>query len=134
MSPVSHLNPESLPHNPAFTHAVRVDPPASTIYVGGQNGVGADGAIVEGGMGAQSAQAFANLETVLAAAGASLEHVVKWTMFCVAGHPLEEGVAAFAEAWGRRPDPPAISVVVVAGLANPAFLVEIEAVAVLPSV
>jgi enamine deaminase RidA (YjgF/YER057c/UK114 family) len=53
-------------------------------------------------------------------------------MFCVAGHPLEEGVAAFAEAWGRRPDPPAISVVIVAGLANPAFLVEIEAVAVLP--
>ena len=58
--------------------------------------------------------------------------VVKWTMFCVAGHPLEEGVAAFAEAWGRRPDPPAISAVIVAGLANPAFLVEIEAVAVLP--
>jgi enamine deaminase RidA (YjgF/YER057c/UK114 family) len=132
MPPVSHLNPESLPHNPAFTYAVRVDPPASTIYVGGQNGVGAGGAVVEGGLGAQSAQAFANLETVLAAAGASLEHVVKWTMFCVAGHPLEEGVAAFAEAWGRRPDPPAISVVIVAGLANPAFLVEIEAVAVLP--
>jgi enamine deaminase RidA (YjgF/YER057c/UK114 family) len=132
MSPVSHLNPESLPRNPAFTYAVRVDPPVSTIYVGGQNGVGADGAVVEGGLGAQSAQAFANLETVLAEAGASLEHVVKWTMFCVAGHPLEEGVAAFAEAWGRRPDPPAISVVIVAGLANPAFLVEIEAVAVLP--
>jgi 2-iminobutanoate/2-iminopropanoate deaminase len=50
---------------------VRVDPPASTIYVGGQNGVGADGAIVEGGLGAQSARAFANLETVLAEAGAS---------------------------------------------------------------
>jgi enamine deaminase RidA (YjgF/YER057c/UK114 family) len=132
MSPVSHLNPESLPHNPAFTHAVRVDPPASTIYVGGQNGVAADGAVVEGGIGPQSAQAFANLETVLAEAGAALEHVVKWTMFCVPGHPLEEGVAAFAEAWGRRPDPPAISVVIVAGLANPAFLVEIEAVAVLP--
>ena len=133
MSPVSHLNPETLPHNPAFTYAVRVDPPASTIYVGGQNGVGHDGAVVEGGLGAQSAQAFANLETVLAEAGASLEHVVKWTMFCVAGHPLEEGVAAFAEAWGRRPDPPAISVVIVAGLANPGFLVEIEAVAVLPN-
>jgi hypothetical protein len=57
MPPVSHLNPETLPHNPAFTYAVRVDPPASTIYVGGQNGVGADGAVVEGGLGAQSAQA-----------------------------------------------------------------------------
>jgi enamine deaminase RidA (YjgF/YER057c/UK114 family) len=133
MSPVVHLNPEGLPHNPAFTYAVRVDPPTSTIYVGGQNGIAGDGAIVEGGLGAQSEQAFENLRTVLAEAGASLEHVVKWTMFCVAGHPLEEGVAAFQNAWGRRPNPPALSVVIVAGLANPAFLVEIEAVAVVPS-
>jgi enamine deaminase RidA (YjgF/YER057c/UK114 family) len=54
-------------------------------------------------------------------------------MFCVAGDPLEEGVAAFAKAWGRGPDPPAISVVIVAGLANPAFLVEIDAIAVVAS-
>jgi enamine deaminase RidA (YjgF/YER057c/UK114 family) len=39
------------------------------------------------------------------------------------------GFAAFREAWGDGGDPPAISVHIVSGLANPQFLVEIDAVA-----
>ena len=44
---------------------------------------------------------------------------------------LGPGFGAFRQAWGERPDPPAITVQVVAGLANPRFLVEVEAVAAL---
>jgi enamine deaminase RidA (YjgF/YER057c/UK114 family) len=65
-------------------------------------------------------------------AGASLEHIVKWTVFVVDGASLQEAVAAFQEAWGSRPNPPAISVAIVAALANPQFLLEIEAIAVVP--
>jgi enamine deaminase RidA (YjgF/YER057c/UK114 family) len=51
--------------------------PASTIYGGGQNGIGSDGTIVEGSLGAQSEQAFENLRTVLAESGASPEDVAR---------------------------------------------------------
>jgi enamine deaminase RidA (YjgF/YER057c/UK114 family) len=50
----------------------------------------------------------------------------------VAGQPLAEAIGAFGKAWGRRPNPPAITVAVVAGLANPRFLVELEATAFVP--
>ena len=132
MSPITHLNPEALPANPAFSYAVRVDGGADTLYIGGQNGVRPDGTIAEG-IGAQAEQALENLQTVLESAGASLEHIVKWTVLAVQGQPLDEGIAAFRKAWGNRPNPPAISVAVVAGLANPQFLVEIEAIAAVPS-
>ena len=42
-----------------------------------------------------------------------------------------EGFAAFREAWRDAADPPAISVYIVSGLANPQFLVEIDAIAVI---
>ncbi|AET63551.1 hypothetical protein Mhar_0160 [Methanothrix harundinacea 6Ac] len=48
----------------------------------------------------------------------------------VAGQPLQPGFEAFMRAWGRRPNPPAITMAFVSGLARPEYLVEIDAVAV----
>jgi enamine deaminase RidA (YjgF/YER057c/UK114 family) len=130
---VQHLNPPALHTNPAFTQVVVVSGPARTIYVSGQNAVDAAGTIVgEGDIVAQTRQSFANLEAALAAAGAGLEHIVRWTISVVQGQPIGPGFAIFQEVWGRRPNPPAIVVLVVVGLANPAFLVEIDAIAVVP--
>ncbi len=130
---VQHLNPEGLSRNPAFTQVVTVSGPARMVYVGGQNAVTADGQIVgEGDVGAQAAQVFRNLQTALAAAGAGLEHVIHWKIYIVQGQPLAPGLAEFQKAWGRRPNPPAITGVFVAALANPAFLVELEAIAAVP--
>jgi enamine deaminase RidA (YjgF/YER057c/UK114 family) len=69
---------------------------------------------------------------VLAAAGASIEQVIKWNIYVVHGQPLQPGFEVFQRVWGRRPNPPAITMVYVAGLANPDFLVELDAVAVVP--
>jgi enamine deaminase RidA (YjgF/YER057c/UK114 family) len=129
MSTAIRINPEPLPSNPAFSQVVRVAAGSDTIYVGGQNGVGPGGALVGPGMAEQARQALANLRTCLEAAGADLTDVVKWTVLCVQGAPLLEGFAAFGEAWPRDAPPPAITVAVVAGLAVPGALVEIEAVA-----
>jgi enamine deaminase RidA (YjgF/YER057c/UK114 family) len=130
---VQHLNPPALHANPAFTQAIAITGPAKTIYVGGQNAVDPSGQIVGAGdIAAQTRQIFANLEAALGAAGAGLEHVVQWTIYVVQGQPIEAGFAVFQEVWGRRPNPPTISVLVVAGLANPAFLAEISAIAVVP--
>jgi enamine deaminase RidA (YjgF/YER057c/UK114 family) len=133
MTTVTHINPESMHRNPAFTWAVRVPAGADTIYVGGQNGVGPDGVVVGPGIGEQTRQAFANLRACLEAAGAQLTDVVKWTIICVEGTDMQEGYAAFGEIWPRDAAPPAITFAFVAGLAVPGAVVEIEAVAAVPA-
>ncbi len=133
MSPVEHLNPEGMHHNPAFSQAVVVTGPHRTIYVGGQYAVDVHGEIVgPGDIGVQTRQALANLQRALAAGGADLEHIVRWHVSVVQGQPLEPGFEAFQEAWGDRPHTPAITMAYVAGLAHPDFLVEIDAIAVVP--
>jgi enamine deaminase RidA (YjgF/YER057c/UK114 family) len=75
-------------------------------------------------------QTLRSVEAALAAAGATVADVVRWTVAIVDGQPLRESFAAFGAARGAAADPPAISVHVVSGLANPRFLVEIDAIAV----
>jgi enamine deaminase RidA (YjgF/YER057c/UK114 family) len=126
---VRHINPEGLHRSPAFSQAVVVEQPAKTIYIGGQNGVDADGKLVGPSVGEQTRQAFRNLATILQSEGASLANIVHWTIAVVDGQSFEDGVAAFQEVWDPADPPPAITVHVVAGL-NPGYLVEIDAVAV----
>lgn len=123
-----HLNPEGLHRNPAFSQAVVVEQPAKTIYIGGQNGVDADGKVVGPTVGEQTTQALRNLATILESEGASLANIVHWRIAVVEGHAFDDGFAAFQQAWNRNDPPPAITVHVVAGL-GPGFLVEIDAVA-----
>jgi enamine deaminase RidA (YjgF/YER057c/UK114 family) len=126
---VRHINPEGLHRSPAFSQAVVVEQPTKTIYIGGQNGVDADGKVVGPTLGEQARQAFRNLATILESEGASLANIVHWRIAVVEGHAFDEGVAAFQEVWNPADPPPAITVHVVAGL-NPGCLVEIDAVAI----
>ncbi len=133
MSQIQHLNPPGLPRNPAFTQAVAVSGRHRTIYVGGQDAVDASGNIVgKGDLRAQTEQVFHNMKLVLAAAGAGLEHVVKWTLYVVQGQPLQPGFEAYMKEWAGRPNPPTITMAFVAQLARPEFLVEMDAIAVVP--
>jgi enamine deaminase RidA (YjgF/YER057c/UK114 family) len=130
---VHHLNPDRLHRNPAYSQAVVVTGNVSTVYIGGQNAVDASGNVIgRGDLAAQTEQVLENVRVALAAVGASLEHVVKWSVFVVLGQSILRGFEEFQRAWGKRPNPPAVTVVVVAGLANPEFLVEIDAIAVVP--
>jgi enamine deaminase RidA (YjgF/YER057c/UK114 family) len=125
-----HLNPDTLPRHPAFTQAIVVSRPSATIYVSGQNAVTPGGEVVGETLGEQTVQALTNVEAALTAADASLADVVRWTIAVVDGQSIEEGFAAFAERYGAISRPPTISVHVVAGLADPRYLVEIDAIAV----
>ena len=130
---VEHLNPEGLNRNPAFTNVVVVSGPVRTIYVGGQDAVTAEGKVVgKGDLAAQTEQVLVNLQTALAAAGAGPEHVIKWNLLVVDGQSIEQGYAAFQRVWGNRPNPPLITAAFVSALANPDFLVEMDAIAVVP--
>ncbi|MEV0397987.1 RidA family protein [Polymorphospora rubra] len=125
---VRHINPAGLHRSPAFSQAVVVEQPAKTIYIGGQNGVDAEGRVVGPTVGEQARQALHNLATILESEGASLANIVHWTIAVVDGHAFDEGFAAFQQMWDPTDPPPAITVHVVAGL-GPGFLVEIDAVA-----
>jgi enamine deaminase RidA (YjgF/YER057c/UK114 family) len=126
---VRHINPAGTHRNPTFSQAVVVEQPAKTIYVGGQNGVDADGKVVGPTVGEQVDQALRNLSTILESEGASLANIVYWSIAVLDGHSFDEGAAAFRQAWNPADPPPAITVSAVAGL-GPGFLVEISAVAV----
>ena len=73
-----------------------------------------------------------NLQTALAASGATFQNLVKLTIYMVQGQNLYNGFKVSQNFLGTLANPPAISVVIVTGLANPDFLVEVEATAFTP--
>ena len=130
---VQYMNPDTLNKNPAFTNVIIVSGSAKTLYVGGQNAVDAAGNIIgKGDFKAQTEQVLSNIQAALSAGGARPEHVIKWNLYVVQGQPLHAGFEVFQRVWGRQPNPPAITMAFVAGLANPDFLVEMDAIAVVP--
>jgi enamine deaminase RidA (YjgF/YER057c/UK114 family) len=131
---VEFLNPAGLNRNPAFSNVAIVSGPVRTIYVGGQDAIDAEGRVVGvGDLAAQTEQVLRNLRTALAAAGAGPEHVIKWNVLVVEGQDFGVGFAAFQRVWGIPQNPPVITAAVVKGLAHPDFLVEMDAIAVVPA-
>jgi enamine deaminase RidA (YjgF/YER057c/UK114 family) len=129
MAAIQRIRPEGLVSSPAFSHVAVVPPGATTIYVGGQNAVDADGALVgQGDVAAQSTRALQNAKTALAAAGATLADVVQWTVLFVDGVDVAAGYGAVAAELASE-EPPLVTAALVAGLGVPGALVEIGAVA-----
>lgn len=122
------INPTELHVNPAFAQGV-IAASGLTLYVGGQNGVDARGALADG-LEAQTAQAMRNVLTVLEAAGTGPRHVARLTVHLVDGNDPRAAFAAVGPVWGNHPT--AITVLIVAGLARPGALVEIDAIAAVP--
>jgi len=117
---------------PAAQYSHVVSATGRLVAVSGQLALAEDGALVgPGDPGAQARQVFENLRRCLAAAGAGFEHVVKLTYFVtdMAHMPAIRTARA-----AHIPDDrlPAASAVRVAGLVAPEFLMEIEALAVVP--
>ncbi len=128
-----YLNPEALFKPRGFTHVITVSGPHKTIYVGAQDSVDEKGETVgRGRLRKQTEQILGNIEKALDAAGAKLENIVKWSVYIVQGQNPQDGFEVFQEKWGDKPNPPAITVLFVSGLSNPDWLVEIEAIAIVP--
>jgi 2-iminobutanoate/2-iminopropanoate deaminase len=87
------------------------------------------GELVPGGIEAETRQTMQNLRGILEAAGASLDQVVKTTVFMADLTEFPRMNAVYAEFFGGAP--PARSTVQVAALPKGAR-VEIEAIAALP--
>lgn len=128
MSQISLLRPEGLVQSPAFSHVAVVPPGATTIYIGGQNAVTADGALVGGDdVVAQTEQIMANLRVALAAAGATVHDLVMVTVLLVEGVDLNQAYPVAAAALAGAA--PLVTAMRVAGLAVPGALIEVSAIA-----
>ena len=132
---VTAINPESLHRNPAFSQAIAIDGPHRTVYVGGQNAVDVEGNVVgRDDVAAQAGQVACNLQAALEAAGATMDDVVKLTVYLVEPNSAFPAYEAFQRVWGMPANPPTISLLYVSGLFQPDFLLEVDAVAVLPRI
>lgn len=124
-------NPEGLydPSSNGYSHVAVVPGGSRLVFVAGQGGENADGALPEG-FAAQLEQALANVATALHLESASLCDVVKFTILVV-DHD-EQRLAAISDAVAARFDtrlPPACTLIPVPRLALDGMLVEIEAIA-----
>ena len=133
MSGLSHPHPHGLLRNPAFSQVV-VASGTRTIYVAGQVSIDEHGALAGAGdLAAQTTQVMRNVGLALAAAGANFSDVVKITTYVVNYRPEHRAVIGKARApFFANGVPPASTLVGVSALALPEWLIEIEAVAVLP--
>jgi len=128
---VEYINPEGLHKNPAYSQLVTTQGAVKTIYVGGQNATDKDGKIVgKGDIKAQAVQTLNNLKIALEAGGASLKNVIKWNVFIVQGQDSQIAFQALQEDLKQLAHPPIITGVYVAALAQPDFLLEMDAIAV----
>ena len=129
---IERMNPDGLSKPAAYSHVVRARG-GSTVYLAGQTPIDSNGDVVgEGDFAAQARQVFANIRTALAAVGGDFSHLVRTTTYIVNYTPeLREALAAArSEAFGDVK--PASTLLGVQALANPAYLIEIEGIAVLP--
>jgi enamine deaminase RidA (YjgF/YER057c/UK114 family) len=123
------FQPDGLVKSPAFSHIAVVPPGATTIYVGGQNGVDESGAVVSADAAEQAVRAVENARAALAAVGASLDDVVSWNVLIHQQADLRAAYGAVAPALAREGAPPLVTAAIVAGLGVPGALIEVSAVA-----
>ncbi len=118
------INPPGAALGLPFSSAVRV---GTMLYLSGQIGnTPGTRQLADTGIAGQTKQAFENIKTVLAAAGSSLERVVKCTVFLLDIKDYAAMNAVYATYFSK--DPPA-RYCIRADLVKPEFLVEISSIA-----
>jgi 2-iminobutanoate/2-iminopropanoate deaminase len=127
MATITASNPPTLRAPAGYTHSMLIQGEQHRLIMSGQVGIAPDGSVPNTGEG-QIAQVFANLRALLAANGMSIANLVKTTVFLTDRSLLASFRAARDAVYGGHA--PCSTLLFVAGLADPRFMVEIEAEAV----
>jgi 2-iminobutanoate/2-iminopropanoate deaminase len=100
------------------------------LFIAGQTASDKDGNVVgKGDIKAQTRQVFDNIKAVLEAAGGSLDNLVMTTTY-ITDRQYREGYNEVRRGMYKK-DPPTSTLVIVRGLANEDYLIEIAGIAVL---
>lgn len=125
------FNPATIHKPTGYTHIAEVNS-GRMVFISGQVALDVNGNIVGvGDLRAQAVQVFENLKAALESVGADFSHVVKFTYYIVEKNALPI-VREVRNQYINVDTPPASTAVYVSELARADFLLEIEAIAVIP--
>jgi len=125
----TQINPWSWQDSIGFSHAIRLDQPDALIVVAGQTGVDDDGNVIHpDDFEAETRLMFKNMATTLQGSGATLDDVVKLTVFLLDLEAHNDPFNAIKREYFAQP--PAQSTIGVTALAAPGLQLEVEALAV----
>jgi 2-iminobutanoate/2-iminopropanoate deaminase len=127
---IRRWNPDTLPAPASrYSHLALAEGATRRLEISGQVGLYPDGTLAEG-LAAQLEAALANVDRALVSAGMDRSNLMKITIYLT--DPSAEAVVlyrAVRDAWVGSSEAPAATLLVVAGLASPAWLVEVDAIA-----
>lgn len=127
------LNPDAVakPLKPYYSNCVRSEA-GPLLWISGQVALDREGRLVgEGDLRAQAVQVLENIRAILGASDAGMEDIVKVTVYVTDIRAFND-IADIRERYFPK-DGPASVICEVSALAWPEFMIEIEAVAVVPS-
>ena len=114
-----------------FSQAIEFSGHSRVLTCAGQTSVNAEGEpLHEGDMAAQLGQALDNVETVLKQAGMTLQNVVHLNLYTTDIDACLQHYGVVAERLGKANCRPAITLLQIARLFEPALMIEMEATAV----
>ena len=126
-------SPKTLIPPAGYSHIAKVNR-GTIVYLAGQVASDASGKLVgEGNFEAQAEQVFRNLRIAVEAAGGTMADIVKLNIYLVAEVDRAEvpKLRAIRNRYVNTESPPASTLLFVSRLAQPGWLIEIEAVAAL---
>lgn len=121
-------------HNPptvagpfaTYSHGIEIDEASRVLYGAGQTGVGSDGAVGDG-IAAQSELVWQNIKAVLASADMDISNIVQLNLLLIDRKDFPEAMRIRDAMLGDHR--PASTLMYVAGLARPEWLIEIDYIA-----
>lgn len=128
------INPKGLAAPHGYTHVITTKP-GKMVFISGQVAMDAQGHLVgKGDLRAQTKQVFENLKTALASAGATFDDVVKITWYVKGYNPqLLPTLRDVRDQYVKKEAPPTSTLVGVTSLFQDDYLLEVDAVAVIPA-
>jgi 2-iminobutanoate/2-iminopropanoate deaminase len=131
--PARHSNPQGMASPATYSQVVEVNGPHRIVFLAGQTGQDANGKVVAGGIRGQATQIMENIKTALASVGGGFEHIVKLNSYML---DIDRDGPAYREVrasyFSNKSALPASTLLQVSRLANPEYLLEVEALALLP--
>ena len=129
MAKITRTNPKTISKPITnYAHVVTVEDAKKLVFCAGQVAADLDGKVLPpDDFEAQTKMVMENLKNALMAGGAKLSDVTKVTIYICNPHDVPKARAILQDHFGEHA--PASTLCVLRGLANPNFLLEIEAIA-----
>jgi enamine deaminase RidA (YjgF/YER057c/UK114 family) len=129
MAKITRTNPNNIAKPFSnYSHVVTAEGAQKLVFCAGQVAADADGKVLPpDDFAAQTKMVMQNLTNALAAGGAKLSDVTKITIYICNPHDVPKARGILFDYFGEHP--PGSTLCILRGLANPNFLLEIEAIA-----